>query len=313
MENHEIVVSVCIITYNQEKFISKAIDSVLAQKVSFKYELVISDDASIDKTQEIIHQYKDKYPEIFSIRFRENNVGVCTNVIENIKRCKGKYFAYLEGDDYWIDENKLQKQFDFMEAHPDVAFCYTNTYSFFDANEEQKEIMIKNNPSQNIFDLDYYIKESCFLMPTLTLFIRKNAFPKSVPAWLYYTFNLDWALNILYLQKGKAAYLDEITAMYRMHKGGITSSTYFPTAVHNGIKLVKNIDRHFKYKYHNVFGKVQWRYYQLVVYYFQKNKFLIGFYWLIFSFFRNPIAFITDTNFLKTLYKVTFQSHEVYN
>ena len=307
----ELQVSVLIITYNHEKYISRAIESVLAQNVNFSYQIVLSDDCSTDKTAEIVLNYADKFSEKFNVQIRKKNVGPSKNAIDNYLRCHGKYIAILEGDDYWIDENKLQKQYDFMEAHPDVAFCYTNAYSFIDGNEAQTEIMIKKSPSQNIFDLDYYLNNGCFLTPTLTLFIRKDAFPNPVPDWLQSTFNLDWALNILYLENGKAAYLYEITAMYRMHQGGVTSSTYLPSIIHNGIALSKNLDHHFNYKYHHVFGKLQWRYKQLAVFFFEKKKYFKGIYWLSFCFFRNPASVITDTYFLKTLYKVTFTDHVV--
>ena len=304
-------ISVCIITYNHEKFIRRCIDSVLTQIIGEPIEITIGEDFSKDKTRNICREYKEKHPHKIRLIENKSNLGVCTNWINTIQSCSGKYIAILEGDDYWIDENKLQKQYDFMETHPDVAFCYTNAFSFIDGNDEQKEIMIKNKPNQNIFDLDFYINNGCFLTPTLTLFIRKDAFPDPVPDWLQRTFNLDWALNILYLQKGKAAYLDEITAMYRMHQGGITSSTYLPSIIHNGIALSKNLDCHFNYKYHHVFGKLQWRYHKLTVFYFEKKKYLKGFYWLFFCFFRNPLAIVTDIYFLKTLYKVTFTGHEV--
>lgn len=304
-------VSVCIITYNHEKFINKCIDGVLNQKTAYSFEIVIGEDFSTDNNRSICQNYAKKHPSKIRLIENSKNIGVCANWINTIQSCTSKYFAILEGDDYWIDENKLQKQFDFMEAHPEVSFCYTDAYLFIDGNEEEKEVMIKNKPDQNIFDLDYYINGGCFFIPTLTLFIRKDAFPDPVPEWLYKTFNLDWALNILYLQKGKAAYLGENTAMYRKHFGGISLATYFPTIVHNALVLLKNLDQHFNNKYHHAFGKNQWRYHQLVVFYFQKRKYAKGFYWLFYSFFRNPKAFLTNLYFLKTLYKVIFQGFEV--
>ena len=310
MVNTEYIVAVCMISFNHEKYISKAIDSILAQKVNFKYKIYISDDASCDKTPDIIKHYAILYPEIFNINLRKKNAGICINFIENMKNCNAKYIALLEGDDFWIDENKLQKQYDFMEANTDVAFCYTNAYQFIDGDEDAREIMIKNKLDQNIFNFDFYIKNDSFIMPNQTLFFRKISFPKPIPEWLYNTFNLDWAINILMLEKEKAAYIDEITAMYRIHKNGITSVTYFPKVVIAGIKLVKNLDKHFNYKYHYYYGRVQWRYHKLVVFYFENKKYLKGFYWLFYCFFRNPNALINDIYFLKTLYKVTFQGHK---
>lgn len=307
----EPLVTVLMLSYNHEQFIEKAIESVLKQNTSFDFELIIGDDYSSDKTRQVCLKYKRENPEILNLIFHDKNIGFQNNYIDNFRLAKGRYVAYLEGDDYWTDSNKLQKQFDFMEDHPDVAFCYTNAFSFYTGNEENKDIMIKSKPAENIYDLDFYIKNNCFVIPSLTLFIRKTVFPDPLPKWLSKTINFDWALNILLFQKGKAAYINEISAMYRIHKGGVISSTYLPAAVHNGIKLAKNLDKHFNYNYHHVFGKIQWRYNQLAVFYFEKKKYVKGFYWLFFCFFRNPIAFVTNTYFLKTLYKVTFTAHEV--
>lgn len=113
----EVLVSVVMITYNHEKYISKAIESVLMQKTSFRYELLIGDDASKDKTPEIIRGYKEQNPEIIKIKLRKRNVGGTRNSYELFMNAKGKYIAILEGDDYWTDELKLQKQFDFLEKN----------------------------------------------------------------------------------------------------------------------------------------------------------------------------------------------------
>lgn len=113
------IVSVGLLTYNHEKFIAQAIESVLNQKVNFKYELVIAEDASTDKTREIVIEYQKKYPDIIRLILQEKNVGMKEN--SNILRraCRGKYRANLEGDDYWYTTDKLQRQVDFLEQNPD--------------------------------------------------------------------------------------------------------------------------------------------------------------------------------------------------
>ena len=115
----DIMVSVGMITYNHEEYIAKALDSILMQKVNFKYEIIIGDDASPDNTQSIIKRYADKYPEIIKPILRIKNIGGCDNYIDVKEKCQGKYYITLEGDDYWTDENKLQLQVDFLENHPE--------------------------------------------------------------------------------------------------------------------------------------------------------------------------------------------------
>src|SRR5438094_537303 len=119
-------VSICMITYNHEKFVAEAIESVLKQKTTFPIELVIGDDKSTDSTPAIIKGYAEKYPGILKVRYNKENAGVVLNTVKTIEECSGKYIAMLEGDDYWTDPLKLQKQVDFLEKNPDFACSFHN-------------------------------------------------------------------------------------------------------------------------------------------------------------------------------------------
>lgn len=126
--------SVILITYNHEKYIEKALDSVLSQVTDFPFEIVIGDDCSPDDTNNIIREYRDKYPDIIRIVHREKNTGRPTlNVYETTMKCRGDYLAYLEGDDYWTDSDKLQKQMDFLNEHPEYIAC-THSHKMIDDN-----------------------------------------------------------------------------------------------------------------------------------------------------------------------------------
>ena len=118
--NSDIVVSVTMICYNHERYIRQAIESVLMQKVDFNYEIVIGDDCSLDKTQEIIREYQEKYPRIIKAILRNKNLGAAENSYDVKMHCYGEFMAALEGDDYWTDEKKLQTQVDFLRTHPDI-------------------------------------------------------------------------------------------------------------------------------------------------------------------------------------------------
>lgn len=124
LENTEIDVSVIMLTYNHEDYIAQAIESVLMQETSLRYELLIGDDASTDRTPEIVREYAEKYPDIIRPVLREKNLGANRNNYELHTLTKGKYIASIEGDDYWLDTHKLQKQYEFLESHPEYSSCF---------------------------------------------------------------------------------------------------------------------------------------------------------------------------------------------
>lgn len=121
------VLTVCLITYNHEKYIAQAIESILMQKTTFDWELVIADDCSKDATRDIILKYKEQNPNKIKLIFQEKNVGPAQNFIDLITSPRSKYIAYLEGDDYWTDEFKLQKQVDVIIKNKDCVIVYHNS------------------------------------------------------------------------------------------------------------------------------------------------------------------------------------------
>jgi len=120
-KNEKMMVSIAMLTYNHEKYISQAIESVLAQEMPFTFEIVIGDDCSQDKTREVIMKYANEYPGIFNLIFNTENVGATSNSYNILKNCRGKYIAFLEGDDYWTDSQKLYRQIMFLEKEPDYS------------------------------------------------------------------------------------------------------------------------------------------------------------------------------------------------
>lgn len=134
------LVSICCISYNHEKFISQCLDGFIIQKVDFPFEIVISDDCSTDNTKKIIDTYVSKYPAIFKDVSPSKNLGSIKNFYHVLEKASGKYIALCEGDDYWIDENKLQMQVNFLENNPEYGMCYTN---FNLVSEKSKNIKQK--------------------------------------------------------------------------------------------------------------------------------------------------------------------------
>lgn len=128
--NREIKVSVVCLAYNHEKYIRECLNSIVNQKTSFKYEIIINDDASTDNTSNIIREYEKKYPKMLKVIYqKENQYSKGINIIEDIllKNVNGKYVAFCECDDKWTDFKKLQRQYEYMEGHPECSMCVHNT------------------------------------------------------------------------------------------------------------------------------------------------------------------------------------------
>lgn len=145
----DILISVCIVTYNQEQYIEDAIKGVLSQKTSFQFEIIIGDDCSSDNTHLICSEYKSRYPNCISYHRNIQNIGLLNNYTQTINRAKGKYIAICSGDDYWIDENKIQKQACFLETNKEFSMVctswkeyYQNTGKLTSNNGKRKELAL---------------------------------------------------------------------------------------------------------------------------------------------------------------------------
>ncbi|MBR5407305.1 MAG: glycosyltransferase [Lachnospiraceae bacterium] len=138
MEN--IKLSVIFITYNHEKYVEKALRSVCEQETDFAYEVVVGEDCSTDSTRDILRRVADEYPDKVRLLFRDKNLGRPTlNVYETTMECRGEYLAYLEGDDYWTDKCKLQKQVTFLEEHPEYIACTHDCVMIGENGDEIKD------------------------------------------------------------------------------------------------------------------------------------------------------------------------------
>jgi len=210
--------SVCMITYNHEKYISQSIESILMQKTTFPYELVIGEDFSQDNTRKICLDYKKRFPETISLRLSKRNLGPVINFFENLKSCLGKYIAFCEGDDYWIDPYKLQKQIDFLEKNKDFSLCFHNTLIF---NESRKFSPKYFCPT---FNEDIFFTENVinnYFIHTSSMVCRKTAVTE-LPSWVYEIYNGDWGLQMIVSTKGKIKYLDEVMSIYRKNDGALS-------------------------------------------------------------------------------------------
>lgn len=142
MNNNDVILSIYVATYNHEKYIVRALDSILMQKTKYKFEVLVGEDCSTDSTRAVLKEYEKQHPGKFQIFYREKNMyhEKCNNVQDLKLRCKGKYKIALEGDDYWIDENKIEKQLDFLESHPEYIAVAHNCIVVDENSEPNGEV-----------------------------------------------------------------------------------------------------------------------------------------------------------------------------
>ncbi len=217
------LVSICCLSYNHVIYLKKCLEGFLIQKTNFKYEILIHDDCSTDGTIEIIKKFQRKYPEIVKPIFQKTNQysngGRGINAKYNFPRAKGKYIALCEGDDYWTDPYKLQKQVDFLEQNPEYVLCfhkvkiYDQNSKTFSADHITREVpettSIKNLAAGN------YIH-------TPSVVFRNNI---SIPDWIFESPVGDWTLYMLLIGDKKIKKLDDTMAVYRITNSGIWAGT----------------------------------------------------------------------------------------
>ncbi len=245
MESKPIVVSISCITYNHEKYIAQCLDGFLMQTADFGIEVLIHDDASTDHTPEILREYQKRYPNIIKPIFQTENQwsrgqrGFTFKY--NIPRAKGKYIALCEGDDYWTDPLKLQKQVDFLERHPRVVACGTLYNSTQNANTL---VHTEETKLYNFYDV---ITDN--RIGTLTNVFRNIG---KFPDYFDHCNFGDMSL-LLYLTKDgdQIAVLPFVAATYRIHGGGVYSSAGMITKIRQGfadkLLFLENNGGDFKY------------------------------------------------------------------
>jgi len=213
----ELLLSVCLITYNHADYIRDAIDGVLKQKVNFDWELIIADDNSTDGTREIILEYKRLHPNFIHLILQEKNVGAAQNWLDLISTPKSKYIAYFEGDDYWIDPNKLQKQVDFLQANPDYGLVFTDADHFYE--KTGKTIKAYDKTFKRKIPTGEVFEELLFLNPykSCTSVFRNTLVRKNYDLILKKHFRLgDKMFWLVLSSESKVGYLNNSTALYRL-------------------------------------------------------------------------------------------------
>lgn len=295
--NSETILSIRCTVYNHEPYLRQCLDGFIMQKTNFTFEAIVHDDCSTDKSIAIIKEYAEKYPHIIKPIYEKENQyskhdGSLTHIMNNAISPSAKYIALCEGDDYWTDPYKLQKQVDFMEAHPEYSMCFHNAIEHYESTD------INDKPFSLIKDKDYTGKEiySKWIIPTASVLLRKEIF--FCPLYQYAKKNKHFIYGdiVLFLScahEGKIRGMSDCMSVYRRHSGGVTFQCNTAEALYKRINHHKNIYKTFGKKYKRYADmKTSFDYFSLMKLFFHKQSYRDSIYYLIKSIYYSPSTFI---------------------
>lgn len=226
--SQEIIVSICCLSYNHGPYIANSLNGFMKQKTRFPFEVLIHDDASTDQTTDIIKKYERDYPDIVKPIYQSENQwskgARAISVTHNFPRAKGKYIAICEGDDYWTDPHKLQKQVDFLESHPEYVLCCGGFTSVNDGKEtvhildSVPGVMQSGDQKGFTFELKHTVHK--WIIKTLTVVFRNRVGEFDLGKYKHAR-DVHWFYHLLKL--GKGYYFKEDFGVYTMHDGGVQS------------------------------------------------------------------------------------------
>lgn len=237
-------VSVSVTTFNQEKYIEQMLESLLMQETDFDFEILINDDASTDLSPELIRRYEDKYPDIIKPIYQKENQytkGKEVHYTFNYTRALGKYIAYCDGDDYWTDTHKLQKQFDYMESHPHISAC---VHAGKAVNEKGTRILWTQQVDKNNSYLSTEkVISSQGKFASNSLFMR-NYFSGNykMPKWFHEAKITDYPLYLILSTKDDLYYMNEIMCSFRVASEGSWTQVVLNDPVKKKEHLYEMID-----------------------------------------------------------------------
>lgn len=255
MSMGQFLVSVRLMTFNHEQYIKQAIEGILMQQANFIIELVIGDDFSNDSTLTIIKSYVStervqfkildrKIGDVYSVTRQVK--GRLYNFADILENCTGKYIALLDGDDYWTDPNKLQKQVDFLETHPDYSMCFHQADLLFEDGTTRK---------CNYFDKDLTLGFKDLVnknVVSTASCVFRNSF-QTMPEWFYNLQAGDWGLHLLNAERGKIYYMNDTMSVYRMHQGGLWTKLTYREVESRNIKNLQTLNEAFNFQYNGDF------------------------------------------------------------
>ena len=260
-------VSVIVHTYNHENFIRQTLDSILNQQVNFEFEVIVGDDASPDSTPKIIEEYYQKFPTIIKPLLHPKNLGGYGkgNTLATLAVCKGQYIAAMDGDDFWTNPLKLQKQVDFLDCNPDFVACFHNALIHFE-DGSYPDSYVNDETQRDITTIEDLVGEDEIWYMATSAVMFRNGIIKTYPQWFHDSKSGDIPRYILLGKHGKFFYINEVMSVYRKNGGGMSFTDGKQDAgfLFNRIGMYEGIDRELDFKFHQKISKNIARYYLML-------------------------------------------------
>ena len=254
--DNQTVISVIVMSYNQKLYINQCLDSILDQRGNFKMEVILGDDESTDGSDEILQEFVNKYPDKLCLLPRQSNLGYVRNFKRCIDACSGDYIAFCDGDDYWTDTNKLQKQLECLQKHQDYSMCFSAIQLFyqdegrfalhqgqqsFASDRLSTEDLIKDNIIAN-FSCCFFRSENITNLPKKLFDLDRFA---------------DYIVCICCAEMGPIGFIKEVMSVYRIHRGGAWSGSSLIANIKRGLPYLDKYDSLLNYKYHDLFVELK--------------------------------------------------------
>lgn len=222
-------VSICVITYQHERFLAQTLDSILSQERDFPVEILVGEDGSSDTTPDIVEAYAKKHPDLIKPAFYRDAEKILVNgrvtgrrnFLATLARATGEYVVIIDGDDFWTDARKLMRQVRFLDENPHFSGCFHNAICVNDAGEYLPHIAVDIPDDKTEYHFEDLIKGNC--IPTMSCLFR-NPCLRNPPDWLLKTDMADWPLHLITAMNGPLHYHARVQAAYRIHEQGIWHS-----------------------------------------------------------------------------------------
>jgi glycosyltransferase involved in cell wall biosynthesis len=258
-------VSVCVVTFNHEKFVAQMLDSLLMQQTNFPFEIIVGDDCSKDNTTAILKEYQSRFPEKIRLLLHEKNMGLNGkyNALSTFAVAKGEYTAQFDGDDYLISPHKLQKQVDQLDANPHYTASYHNAKVIFDDHSAPPYLVNTVHKPEIVVEDLIQEDELCYVATSSLMFRTKDFAAHPDPEWTNLSTSGDIPRNIMLASRGPIGYINEVMSVYRKNRGGASFVDNHESAdfLFNRIQLYSNINKHFDYRYDTTLRKLLSTYY----------------------------------------------------